>query len=155
MKTSPMSIAVKEAFLGMRKGEGGPFGAVIIKGGKVIARAHNTVLKTKDPTAHAEVNAIRKASKKLKRFDLSDCVIYSTCEPCPMCFSAIYWANIKTVYFCSTRHDANVIGFKDNHIYEELTLEPNDRKINFQQVSNPKAIELFAEWMEKEDKITY
>ena len=94
-----MRIALKEAEKGMEKGEGGPFGAVIVKDGEIISKAHNEVLKTNDPTAHAEMVAIRRASKKLGRFNLSDCDIYSTCEPCPMCFSAIHWAKIKKLYF--------------------------------------------------------
>ena len=117
-----MKIAYEEA----RKNEdkkfkdGGPFGAVIIKNKKVIAKCHNTVLKSKDPTAHAEINVIRKACKKLRTHDLSDCILYTTCEPCPMCLSAIMWANIKQVYYGNTRDDANEIGFRDEHIYNVL-----------------------------------
>ena len=109
-----MLLAVREAFKGMRANQGGPFVAVVVKGNKVVARAHNTVLKTNDPTAHAEINAIRKATKKLKRFDLSDCVLYTSCEPCPMCFGAIAWSKIKVVYYGCTRKDADAIGFSDN-----------------------------------------
>src|SRR5512136_691190 len=108
-----MRMAIREAEKGMRRNEGGPFGAVIVKDGKVVARAHNRVIKTNDPTAHAEVVAIRKATAKLKRFDLSDCEIYASCEPCPMCFAAIHWAKMRTLYFGCSRKDAAAIGFDD------------------------------------------
>ena len=111
--------AIKEAIKGIEENDGGPFGAVITdKDGHVIATGHNEVLKTKDPTAHAEINAIRKACQKLNTKDLSNCIIYSTCEPCPMCLSAIIWSNIKTIYYGSNRKDAASIGFKDDDIYE-------------------------------------
>ena len=113
--------AIKEAIKGIEENDGGPFGAVITdKDGHVIATGHNEVLKTKDPTAHAEINAIRKACQKLNTKDLSNCIIYSTCEPCPMCLSAIIWSNIKVIYYGSTRKDASQIGFKDDDIYEFL-----------------------------------
>ncbi len=113
--------AVKEAQKGINSCSGGPFGAVITnQEGQVIAACHNEVLKTNDPTAHAEINAIRQACQKLNTKDLSNCVIYSTCEPCPMCLSAIIWANIKTIYYGSTRKDAGKKGFKDDIIYEFL-----------------------------------
>ena len=113
--------AIKEAIKGIEENDGGPFGAVITdKDGYVIATGHNEVLKTKDPTAHAEINAIRKACQKLNTKDLSNCIIYSTCEPCPMCLSAIIWSNIKVIYYGSTRKDASQIGFKDDDIYEFL-----------------------------------
>lgn len=114
-----MQAAIEEAIKGIKEQAGGPFGAAIVsKDGTLIAAGHNEVLKTNDPTAHAEVTAIRKACQKLNTKDLSDYIIYSTCEPCPMCLSAIIWANIKTMYYASTRHDAEKIGFKDNMIYE-------------------------------------
>ena len=113
--------AIKEAIKGIEENDGGPFGAVITdKDGYVIATGHNEVLKTKDPTAHAEINAIRKACQNLNTKDLSNCIIYSTCEPCPMCLSAIIWSNIKVIYYGSTRKDASQIGFKDDDIYEFL-----------------------------------
>ncbi len=108
-----MRLAVKEALFGVIHEHGGPFGAVIVKKNKVIARAHNTVLKDNDATCHAEVNVVRKASKKLKTFDLKGCEIYTTCEPCPMCFSAMHWANIKRVYYGATLADAKKAGFNE------------------------------------------
>ncbi len=111
--------AVKEALEGVKNKDGGPFGAIIINTeGKIVARGHNRVLRDKDPTAHAEIMAIREACKKLDTKDLTGCVLYTTCEPCPMCLSAIIWANIKTIYYGSTRKDAKEIGFKDDDIYE-------------------------------------
>lgn len=150
-----MEEAIREAFIGMRKGDGGPFGAIIVKNGKIIATAHNTVLKDNDPTAHAEINVIRKASKKLKRFDLSDCEIYSNCEPCPMCLAAIEWARIKKLYYGNTRQDAHNIGFSDKIIYEEIKLFPKTKKLKVTQLNNAKLKELFKEWKNKKDKIKY
>jgi len=113
-----MEVAIKEAKKGIKNKDGGPFGAVIVRKNKVVSKSHNLVLKSNDPTAHAEINAIRKASKKLKKFDLSDCELYTTCEPCPMCYFAIHWAKIKTVYFGATRIDAAKIGFSDKDLYD-------------------------------------
>lgn len=131
-----MDIAIKEATKGMRKGEGGPFGAIIVKNGKIIACAHNTVLKSKDPTAHAEVNAIRKASKKLKRFDLSDCEIYTSCEPCPMCFSAIHWARIPKIYYAATISDAKKAGFNELEISSEKMKSEGKSKVQLIKVNS-------------------
>src|SRR3989338_5861362 len=111
-----MELAVKEAFKALKQNTGGPFGAIIIRNGKIIAKGHNKVIKTNDPTAHAEIVAIRKASARLKRFDLSDCVIYSSCEPCPMCFAAIHWAKMKKLYYGCTKKDAANLGFDDKFI---------------------------------------
>jgi tRNA(Arg) A34 adenosine deaminase TadA len=152
---SYLSEAFKEAFSSVRNNVGGPFGAVVVMDGKIVGRGGNRVSSENDPTAHAEIVAIRDACKRINNFDLGGADLYTTCEPCPMCLSAIYWANIKAVYFCSTRHEADRIGFKDNHIYEELTLLPERRKIGFHQINDPKATELFAEWTEKTDKIPY
>ena len=115
-----MQEAVKEAFKGIKKGEGGPFGAVIVLDGKVIAKAHNTVVKDNDPTAHAEVNAIRKASKKLKTYCLKGCELITTCEPCPLCLAAIKWAGIKKATYGCSRKDAGKLGFSDARMYEEF-----------------------------------
>jgi guanine deaminase len=127
-----MKVAFDEAEIGLKKNHGGPFGAVIVKDGKVIAKAHNEVLKTNDATAHAEITAIRIASKKLKRFDLSDCQVYSTCEPCPMCFSAMHWAKIRKLYYGCTRKDASDIGFDDRDDclipFRQWKLKKNKRK---------------------------
>lgn len=147
-----MKFAFEEALKGMRKNDGGPFGAVIVKDGRIIARGHNMVLATNDPTAHAEIVAIRKASKKLKRFDLSDCVIYTTSEPCPMCFAAIRWAKIKTIYFGCSVEDAASIGFDDKKIREELCIA---REAQMIELDRAECLELFREWKDKKDKKMY
>ncbi|MEI7895904.1 MAG: nucleoside deaminase [bacterium] len=147
--------AFNEAFHSVRTNIGGPFGAVVVMDGKIIGKGGNQVSSENDPTAHAEIVAIREACRNIANFDLAGAVLYTTCEPCPMCLSAIYWANIQSVYYCSTRLDAESIGFKDNHIYEELNLLPEQRKINFRQVPHPLAVPLFREWAEKTDKTPY
>jgi guanine deaminase len=134
---------------------GGPFGAVIVKDGKVIAQGVNRVTSNIDPTAHAEVNAIREASKKLGTFDLSGCVIYSSCEPCPMCLGAIYWARIDKLYYGNTKKDAKDIGFDDSFIYDEIELPKEKRKIPTIQILNNEALVAFEKWRKKEDKIEY
>ena len=150
-----METAVKEANEGLEKGEGGPFGAVIYCNGKIIARAHNMVLQTNDPTAHAEMVCIRKACAKLGSFDLSDCVIYSTCEPCPMCLSAIYWSHVDNIYYANTRMDAKDIDFDDSFIYSEVRKEIDERKVKMIQINREEALEAFKIWQTKEDKIKY
>ena len=149
-----MKIAKDESEKGMRLNEGGPFGAVIVKKGKIISKAHNTVLKTNDPTNHAEMIAIREASKKLKRFDLSDCEIYSSCEPCPMCFSAIHWAKIKKVYFGCTRKDAEEIKVDDKFIYDEIKGTAK-KKVKLVPMNRKDCLKSFKEWEKKEDKVKY
>ncbi len=134
---------------------GGPFGAVIVKDGKIIAEASNSVTKDNDPTAHAEINAIRQAAKKLGTFDLSGCEIYTSCEPCPMCLGAIYWARLDKIYFANTRYDAAKIGFSDEFIYEELDKPYDQRKIPTIQMMREAALAAFKAWEEKEDKIEY
>ena len=137
--------AEKEAMIGMNNQEGGPFGAVIIDKNKtIIAKAHNQVLKTNDPTAHAEILAIRMACKKLTTKNLSDCIIYSTCEPCPMCLSAIIWANIKKVYYGSNRKDASKAGFKDDDIYEYLS--GNNQLLEKIEINNKNCKDLFKKY---------
>ncbi|MGA2824121.1 MAG: nucleoside deaminase [Bacteroidales bacterium] len=148
-------IAFEEAFKSLRTNIGGPFGAVVVKDGKIIGKGGNQVISQNDPTAHAEIVAIREACRNISNFDLSGAAIYATCEPCPMCLSAIYWANIKEVYYCSTRFQAETIGFRDNHIYEEINLLPEERTISFHQVTHPEAARLFREWTEKKDKMPY
>lgn len=135
--------------------DGGPFGAVIVKDGKVIATGGNRVTANNDPTAHAEISAIRKACKKLNTFDLSGCEIYSSCEPCPMCLSAIYWAHLDRLYYGNTKKDAANIGFDNSFIYDELDLKPADRKIPSMQKLRDEAIKAFQIWDEKTDKIEY
>ena len=148
-----MKVANEEAFHGMKNNEGGPFGAVIIKDGVILTQGHNEVLKTNDPTAHAEVVAIRKAAALLERFDLSDCEIYASCEPCPMCLSAIYWSRIKKVYFGCTKKDAAAIGFDDNAIYEFIK-EPTDA-LELVPVDREECLKSFEHWLEKIDKVGY
>ena len=137
------------------KNGGGPFGAVIAKDGKVISTGVNRVTKDNDPTAHAEVNAIRKATRKLKTFDLSGCEIFTSCEPCPMCLGAIYWAHLDKLYYGNSKTNAKDIGFDDSFIYDELELKPADRKISTQQLLPEEAIRAFEDWTNKEDKVEY
>jgi tRNA(Arg) A34 adenosine deaminase TadA len=150
-----LKMAVDEAFNGMRAREGGPFGAIITSDGKIIGRGHNTVLASKDPTAHAEVNAIRNACKHLNCYHLSGAVIYSNFEPCPMCLAAIYWAGIRSLFFCNDRSDAERIGFMDKHLYEELSLGQDKREIHTSQQSLPEMEKLIEEWMGLEGKKIY
>jgi guanine deaminase len=134
---------------------GGPFGAVIVKDGEIIATGVNSVASKNDPTAHAEVMAIREAAKKLNNFDLNGCEIYSSCEPCPMCLSAIYWARIDKLYFGNTKVDAQNIGFDDSFIYNELNLAPEKRKVTGIQILHNEAIAVFKKWQSFEGKIEY
>lgn len=134
---------------------GGPFGAVIVKNGEVVATGTNRVTDACDPTAHAEVCAIREACKALKTFNLSGCEIYSSCEPCPMCLSAIYWAHIDKLYFANTQHDAAAIGFDDSFIYEELVRSPSLRRLPVEHLLREEALESFRAWTRKEDKVKY
>jgi guanine deaminase len=150
-----MQEAIKEAYEGMRKGDGGPFGAVIVKDGKIIARAHNEVLRTNDPTMHAEVNAIRKATKLLGRFDLSDCEIYSSCEPCPMCFAAIHWAKMKSLYIGASRYDAARVGFDDQYIYDVINKTADHQQVHIENVDCEACQKPLDEWQEKVDKTRY
>lgn len=150
-----MKKAVKEALKGINSNEGGPFGAVIVKDGKVIAKGHNMVLKTNDPTSHAEITVIRKASKKLKRFDLSDCEIYTSCEPCPMCLSAIHWAKIKKVYYGCTKEDAASIGFDDKLLYDLIKEVSKDTLTDKLQIDHEDCLKLFKDWKSKSDKVNY
>ncbi len=148
-----MKIAYDEATTGMLADEGGPFGAVIVKDERIIAKAHNRVLFSKDPTAHAEVNAIREASKKLDSFDLSGCTLYTTCMPCPMCLGAIMWARISNVYYGATEEDAKKGGFDDLHFYELLKSE--NKGLNLKQIDQKENASLFDKWNEKENRIIY
>ncbi len=150
-----MAEAIRLSHTGMRRGEGGPFGAVIIRNGKIIARAWNRVLKTNDPTAHAEVNAIRAASAKLRRFDLSDCDIYTSCEPCPMCLGAIYWAKVGRLFYANTKTDAARIGFADQFIYQEIDRAHGKRRLPTCQLMRKEAATAFAEWRDTSEKTTY
>ena len=135
--------------------QGGPFGAVIVKDGEIIAASGNSVTIDNDPTAHAEVNTIRKACKHLGTFNLEGCEIYSSCEPCPMCLSAIYWAHIDKLYYATTKDDAASIGFDDSFIYHELTLKPEERHVHAEQHDREEALEPFNIWRGKIDKTEY
>ncbi len=150
-----MKQAVEEAYKGMRSDDGGPFGAAIVLDGKIIAIGHNEVIKTNDPTAHAEIVAIRKATKLLGRFDLSDCEIYSSCEPCPMCFSAIHWAKMKTLYFGANRKDAADIGFDDQYIYDVIEGKATKEQVTIVKIDRNDALGPFQEWDAKMNKVEY
>lgn len=139
----------------MNAGMGGPFGAVIVKDGTVIGRGFNKVTTDNDPTAHAEVVAIREACKFIGDFNLSGAVIYTSCEPCPMCLSSIYWARLDKVYYANTRDDAANIGFDDAEIYDEVAKDIGDRKIPMVHLADDEATLAFDEWDKKEDKIRY
>jgi guanine deaminase len=150
-----MQEAINLSLQGMRENKGGPFGAIVVKDGKVIGKGHNQVASSNDPTAHAEVVAIRNACKYLNSFQLDGCEIYTSCEPCPMCLGAIYWARPARVYFGNTRKDAAEIGFDDSMIYDEIIVELSKRKIPMMQLGKELALKAFEEWKNKEDKIDY
>ena len=133
----------------------GPFGAVIVKDNKIISEGFNIVTSSNDPTSHAEIVAIRNACKSLNNFALNDCDLYTTCEPCPMCLSAIYWARIDRIYYANTRKDAQKIDFSDSMIYEELNKTIKDRKIPMHQMMREEAIKAFEMWDKKTDKVKY
>ena len=139
----------------MRTGKGGPFGAVIARDGKLIAEGFNLVTSTNDPTAHAEVVAIRRACQALSTFDLTGCQIYTSCEPCPMCLSAIYWARIGSIYYANDRSDAAAIGFRDDFLYHEIPLPLEQRAIPTIRLLQKEGQEAFAEWTRKPDKVLY
>ena len=150
-----MREAIRLSIENMRAGNGGPFGAVVVKDGKIIARGFNQVTSTNDPTAHAEVVAIREACKVLNSFQLDDCELYTSCEPCPMCLGAIYWARPSKMYYANTKKDAANIGFDDQFIYEELELTLDKRQLSAEQLLQDEAIVAFKEWEEKINKIVY
>jgi tRNA(Arg) A34 adenosine deaminase TadA len=149
-----MHKAIALSIENIKKG-GGPFGAVIVKDNRIIATGTNHVTLHNDPTAHAEVIAIRKACKKLGTFDLSGCEIYSSCEPCPMCLSAIYWAHIDQLYYGNTKADAGNIDFDDSFIYDEIAQAPENRKLKSSQLLAEEAILAFENWSKKADKTSY
>lgn len=150
-----MRRAIEISQQGMDNNSGGPFGAVIVKDGKIIAESFNQVTSTNDPTAHAEIAAIRKACEKLNSFQLTDCIIYTSCEPCPMCLGAIYWARPKAVFFGCTKEDAAAIDFDDDFIYQELEKPVSQRNIPFKNILREEAKQVFDQWKEKTDKIKY
>lgn len=150
-----MARAIQLSIEGMQSGRGGPFGAVIVKDGAIVAEGANQVTSTNDPTAHAEVLAIRQACAKLGAFELKDCELYTSCEPCPMCLGAIYWARLSRIYFANTAEDAAKIGFDDSFIYDELKQPHSNRQIPTIQMMHEEALAGFRAWEAKSDKITY
>lgn len=155
MKKNHMREAIRLSLVQMRAGRGGPFGAVVVRKGKIVGRGFNLVTSTNDPTAHAEVVAIREACKKLKTFQLDDCELYTSCEPCPMCLSAIYWARLKRVYFANTRKDAAKIQFDDEFLYREVGLPISKRSLPMKQFLRDEALPAFKEWDAKANKVRY
>ena len=149
-----MHLAIDLATENIKNG-GGPFGAVIVKDGEVVATGCNRVTASNDPTAHAEVNAIRAACKALDTFILKGCEIYSSCEPCPMCLGAIYWAHLDKLYYAGNKHDAADAGFDDSFIYKELELTPEDRRLKTEVLLEKEALRVFESWKAQEDKVEY
>jgi tRNA(Arg) A34 adenosine deaminase TadA len=150
-----MHEAIQLSVEKMRSGAGGPFGAVLVRDGEIVGRGWNQVTSGNDPTAHAEVVAIRDACQRLQTYQLDKCELYTSCEPCPMCLAAIYWARIKCVYYANTRQDAAKIQFDDDFIYRQLALPLGQRRLPMQQVMRAEALKVFAEWRDKPDKIRY
>jgi guanine deaminase len=155
MKEEYMREAIRLSIEKMQAGLGGPFGAIIVRNGEIIARGYNNVLASNDPTAHAEVDAIRKACAVLGTFQLPDCELYTSCEPCPMCLGAIYWARPKVVYFGNTKEDAAAIGFDDQFIYNEIELPLAQRAIPMFPLLREEALAGFRAWLEKPDRADY
>ena len=150
-----MRHAIKLSAERMRQNEGGPFGAIIVKDGKIVAEGWNKVTSGNDPTAHAEVSAIRAACQKLGTFSLAGCDIFTSCEPCPMCLAAIYWARLDHIYFANSREDAAAIGFDDEFLYREVSKPIEARSIPTVKLNLPEAAAVFAEWRAKPDKVEY
>ena len=150
-----MRRAIELAQKGIDANDGGPFGAVVVKDGEIIGEGWNCVTSNNDPTAHAEVSAIRKACQKLGTFQLNDCVIYTSCEPCPMCLGAIYWARPDKVFYGCTREDAAQIGFDDQFIYDEIGKNLDQRQIQITTLGRQEALEVFQNWSKKIDKTAY
>jgi tRNA(Arg) A34 adenosine deaminase TadA len=150
-----MEKAISLALENVRQGRGGPFAALVVKDGRLVGSGTNLVTATNDPTAHAELVAIREACRALGSFQLTGCEIYTTCEPCPMCMGAIYWARPARLYYAGTRGDAARIGFDDAYIYEQLRLPAGERAIPMAQVLREQALAAFAEWERKQDRVMY
>jgi tRNA(Arg) A34 adenosine deaminase TadA len=150
-----MREAIRLSIQMMRRGQGGPFGAVVVRRGKIVGRGSNQVTSANDPTAHAEIVAIRAACKRLKTFQLDDCDLYTSCEPCPMCLSAIYWARLGHVFYGNTRQDAARIAFDDDLIYREVALPIGKRTLKMKQLLHDEALAAFVEWQQKTDKVLY
>jgi tRNA(Arg) A34 adenosine deaminase TadA len=150
-----MNEAILLSERGMQNNEGGPFGCVVVKGDKIIGKGYNKVISTNDPTAHAEIIAIREACKNLGAFQLDGCEIFTSCEPCPMCLGAIYWSRAKIIYYANTREDASEIGFDDSMIYDEIKADLKERKIPAINLGREEALKAFKIWSEKKDKEGY
>jgi len=150
-----MREAIRISRVKMRTNYGGPFGAVVVRKGKIVGRGWNQVTSTNDPTAHAEVAAIRDACRRLKTFQLDDCELYTSCEPCPMCLAAIYWARCRKIYYANTRRDAALIEFDDDFIYREVAAPIARRRLPMRQLLRAEAITVFQEWRDKADKVRY
>jgi guanine deaminase len=155
MKLKFMRAAIRLSLQKMRGNQGGPFGAVVVRRGKIVGRGWNRVTSGNDPTAHAEVVAIREACRRLKTFQLDDCEMYASCEPCPMCLAAGYWARLRRIYYANTRQDAAAIGFDDEFLYREVVKPVARRNIPMKQLLRSEALKVFAEWQSKPDKIRY
>ncbi|PCJ83475.1 MAG: tRNA-specific adenosine deaminase [Flavobacteriales bacterium] len=150
-----MKAAIELAIESVGSGRGGPFGAVVVKNGKIIGRGNNRVTSTNDPTAHAEVTAIRDACKNLGHYQLDGCEIYTSCEPCPMCLGAIYWARPAKIYYACTKEDASEVGFDDAFIYNEIELPVEERNLKTVQIMRQEALAAFRDWQAKEDRLEY
>ena len=155
MEEKFMREAVAAAAEGVARGDGGPFGAVIVRNGLVVSRAWNRVIRDQDPTAHAEVNAIREACRLAMRFHLEDCELYTSCEPCPMCLGAIYWARLSAVYYAATREDAEGIGFSDAQIYNEIASLPSERTLRFVRMETASAVSVMRAWQTETGRCIY
>lgn len=147
--------AVELAQQGVASGEGGPFGALVVRDGEVLGEGWNRVVGTTDPTAHAEVTAIRAACERIGSFQLTGAVVYASCEPCPMCLGAVYWARPTALYYAATRHDAAAVGFSDALIYDEIGLAPGERSLPFRQLEVPGATEVFRAWRDVPGRVDY
>ena len=150
-----MRRAIALSLRAIRTNRGMPFGAVIVRDGEVIAEAHNTVTSENDPTAHAEMNAIRAACAKLGTFRLEGCEIYASGEPCPMCLAAIYWARLDRIYYANRQEDANRVGFSDESFYREISLPPERRRVPMSRLLGDEAVAVFSEWDQRSDKVIY
>ena len=155
MKSEFLRAAIRLARDKMRRGDGGPFGALVVRRGRIVGRGWNRVTSANDPTAHAEVTAIRDACRRLKTFRLDDCELYASCEPCPMCLAAIYWARIGKIFYAGARRDAAAIGFDDDSIGREMAQPNSRRKIFMRQFLRCEALKVFEEWQDKPDKVHY
>ncbi len=149
-----MRMAIRMSVDNVERG-GGPFAALVVRDGELVSTGINSVAEDNDPTAHAEINAIRLATRKLGRFKLNDCILFTTCEPCPMCLGAVYWAGIRTIFYGNSREDASKYGFDDSFIYEQIDMALDKRQVRFNRMLGEEAIKAFNYWDQKSDKIQY